>query len=421
MKNTRNLKELHLKTLWEYIVNERILYWLLCLYILFEYVRPQTIYPAIDIIPFAKTVLILTIVVFFGSGKTFSIANIENKLLISYLAVILLSSLFAFSPEVSFSKIYYFIAWILIYFLIINIVDTEERFIFLIFIFLLFNFKMSQYSFRGWVAHGFSFVKIGTGGGPGWFRNSGEFGIEMCIFFPISFYFYLALKDYWPIWKKVIILLLPASAISGMVSSSSRGALVGGAGVLFWILLKSKHKVLGLCILAVISFVIYSAVPEESKSRFQTAGQDTTSMQRLNKWKEGLDMVNKNPILGIGFENYQIADVKIYGGNGILCHNIFIQCMSELGYAGLTIFVLMILFTFKNNYDTRQLAQKDLNNKFIYYMAHSLDGALIGYLISGFFVTVLYYPYFWINLAMTVALNNISKQISLENRSILLR
>jgi hypothetical protein len=28
-------------------------------------------------------------------------------------------------------------------------------------------------------------------------------------------------------------------------------------------------------------------------------------------------------------------------------------------------------------------------------------------MVTGFFVTVLFYPYFWVNLAMTVALNNV--------------
>jgi hypothetical protein len=44
-------------------------------------------------------------------------------------------------------------------------------------------------------------------------------------------------------------------------------------------------------------------------------------------------------------------------------------------------------------------------NLFLFEMAHGLDAALIGYLASGFFVTVLYYPFFWINFAMTVALH----------------
>jgi hypothetical protein len=32
-------------------------------------------------------------------------------------------------------------------------------------------------------------------------------------------------------------------------------------------------------------------------------------------------------------------------------------------------------------------------------------------MVSGFFVTVLYYPYFWINLAMTVALSTVARQL----------
>ena len=37
-------------------------------------------------------------------------------------------------------------------------------------------------------------------------------------------------------------------------------------------------------------------------------------------------------------------------------------------------------------------------------MSHGLDSALVAYLVAGFFVTVLYYPFFWINLAFTVSL-----------------
>jgi len=75
----------------------------------------------------------------------------------------------------------------------------------------------------------------------------------------------------------------------------------------------------------------------------------------------------------------------------------------------------MISYTFINNYQSRRIAKNDLgNNQFIYYMGHGLDGALIGYLVSGFFVTVLYYPYFWINLAMTTALNNTARKMAME-------
>jgi hypothetical protein len=51
------------------------------------------------------------------------------------------------------------------------------------------------------------------------------------------------------------------------------------------------------------------------------------------------------------------------------------------------------------------LVQSKEDLKFLYFLAYGLDGALVGFMVSGFFVTVLYYPYFWINLAMTVSLH----------------
>ena len=59
----------------------------------------------------------------------------------------------------------------------------------------------------------------------------------------------------------------------------------------------------------------------------------------------------------------------------------------------------------------------DRENWFVYYMAHGLDGALVGFIVSGLFVTVLYYPYFWINFAMTVALNGIAKSGAFEQNN----
>ena len=90
----------------------------------------------------------------------------------------------------------------------------------------------------------------------------------------------------------------------------------------------------------------------------------------------------------------------------MLAHNIFVQVGAELGYLGLLAFLLMIAAKFNVNAKTRRLARTTPgDNRFIYAMAFGLDGAMVGYLASGFFITVFYYPYFWINLAMTIALH----------------
>jgi len=80
------------------------------------------------------------------------------------------------------------------------------------------------------------------------------------------------------------------------------------------------------------------------------------------------------------------------------------------GQLNLTCFIFMILFIFILNVPTRKQANV-LNKKFLYFMAYGLDAGLIGYLVAGFFVTVLYYPFFWVQLAMTVALYSVTSGI----------
>ena len=46
----------------------------------------------------------------------------------------------------------------------------------------------------------------------------------------------------------------------------------------------------------------------------------------------------------------------------------------------------------------------------LYALSYGLDAGLIGYLVAGSFVTDLYYPYFWIQILMIVALNNVTKK-----------
>lgn len=406
-----NLYKLKLADITCALRNENKVYLIVLFYLFIEYFRPQSLYPAIDILPYGKFVISMGLIGYVLQKTKNGVRNSANTLMITFLFVILVSSFFGLSLDLSMSYWSDFIAWLLVYYLITNVVNTEKKFLIFILLFLLCSFKMAQFSTRGWIAGGRGYSTWGFGGGPGWFHNSGEFGIQMCVYFPLAFYFYFALKEYWPKWKRMAFALLPLTGLTGMISSSNRGTLVGGGAVVIWMFLKSRYKVKAVCALLLVGVLAFQFIPEEQVLRFKQSGEDKTSVSRLDNWKKGLKMAEMYPVLGVGYKNWQIADRQFFEGNGLLAHNIFIECLSELGYVGLTVFVLLIYATFANNRQTRKIVLKNgLNeNKFIYYMAHGLDAALIGYLASGFFVTVLFYPYFWINLSMTVALNNIAK------------
>jgi hypothetical protein len=64
----------------------------------------------------------------------------------------------------------------------------------------------------------------------------------------------------------------------------------------------------------------------------------------------------------------------------------------------------MIGACFLTTRKVRKLA-KDADDRFLPVLSYGFDAALVGFLVSGSFVTVLYYPYFWIHCALTTCLH----------------
>jgi O-antigen ligase len=96
------------------------------------------------------------------------------------------------------------------------------------------------------------------------------------------------------------------------------------------------------------------------------------------------------------------------GGKRFVCHSVYVQALAESGFIGTSLFVVLIFFFLRLNARTRKLAvasAPDEKRSFQYCFAVALDLALVGYLASGAFVSVLYYPHFWILLGLSVAAN----------------
>ena len=98
---------------------------------------------------------------------------------------------------------------------------------------------MSQHGFFSFASRGFSYTSWGVVGSPGWFRDSGDFGIAMTVFFPLAFAFAFALKDYWGRYKRWFFYFLPITGMVTIVATSSRGAQLGMVAIGIWFLLKS--------------------------------------------------------------------------------------------------------------------------------------------------------------------------------------
>jgi O-antigen ligase len=332
--------------------------------------------------------------------------NPLSKLMVFYGVVVLLSSVFGYNPSDSFSHLSDYFNWVIIYFAIVRSVRTKTQFFIFFLLYMLCNFKMTQHGFLSWAKRGFQFDPDGVGGSPGWFQNSGEFGIQLCIFTPLIVVFILGVRRFCNRYIRIVLYIVPVTALASTVASSARAALIGLAAAALWSVKTTKYFFKTLLIGSMLASIVYFSIPEESMQRFQKSGSDRTSLHRLDRWAKGWETMKEHPLLGIGHKNWvqYYHEHLEYGEPGTpLVHNIFVESGTEHGFLGVGTLTLLLAFMFIVNKRTRSLATQQKDN-FSILIAHGLDAATIGMIISSCFVTVLYYPYVWIHAAFVAAL-----------------
>jgi len=402
--------------LWAQMKKEHFAFWMICLYLLLQYFDPLRIYSALDVLPLDKITIALAVLAWPMDPQRRWVRDATNIWMTLFLFVILLASALATYPSISWSHWFDFVGWYVIYFLIINIVTTPERYFIFVVIFLVANFKMSFFGARTWAGRGFGFSGWGIVGPPGFFQNSSDFSSEMLMFAPIAFELALFVK---PRVKRITYWFLMLGAVTGAMSvlgASSRGSQVALAFQGAWMAIQRKLKLSVLIGVAALAGVGYALLPAAEKARFTAAGTDSTSVQRLDYWRAAIKMIENHPFLGVGYFNFapvyaSHASNKLWHGVAQLPHNIFFQVGTDAGLIGLGVFLILIYRNLKLTNVIRR-ACKDNSDApaFATAIAKGLVLTTWGFVVAGQFNTVAYYPFLWINLALTVSLANIVRQ-----------
>lgn len=389
-------------------------------YLLVEYVRPQSSYEFLSGLPLGQAVIVGFLAACILEGRARLTKHSINWLLLAYLAWFAVSYVFAVRRDLALQPLFDFTKWVIIYFLLINTINTERRLYIFVVALLLLNFKYAQFATRLWVSNGFYSdprgLNAGGGIGAGFFQNPNDFGIAINSVLGLSYFLARGDANRWIGFIKTQWLYLACAATMGIaiIASSSRGAALGMAATAVTVWYKGRHKVISLAAIAVIALGVVAMIPDDNWNRFRTMGssEDGSGQSRLALWNAGIRMANENPLTGVGPNNFVYVNTEIYySQNRVVQHNVFIQAASDHGYPALIILLLMIYASFKSQRQVRLIIkERKLDAPYLYALSHGIDASIVAFCVNGFFITVLYYPFIWILFVLSVALKDVVEQ-----------
>lgn len=407
--------------IWKYFSVDNFAFWMSCAYLFFEYVRPQAIWPVLDLYSsWAQTFVVLSFVGWLlDSNKEFVWTKISTGIA-AFLVLIILSCTNAYWPQIAWNNFMNFFNWAVIFFVLTQIITNRRRFFIFLLIFFLASFKLSFYGARTFAMRGFSFTSWGLAGPEGYFQNPGELAIQMVVFAPMALFFTFGVRPYLKKWKAYLLYLMPITAVLTIIGTNTRGGQIALLAVLVAMIAMSKHRLKMFIAVAIIGLIGFQLLPPEQKARFETMGDDATSQQRLLYWQHGWQMIKDHPWLGVGFFNF-IPYYKQYHSDDIILphharlgivelpHNIIIQVGTDTGFSGTVVFLGLITFAFLHTRKIGKAAKSD-GDLFLENITKGMNLALIGFFVAGQFVTVAYYPFLWIHLLFVTAMDTFWKK-----------
>lgn len=399
-------------------VESKVGFYLVMLAMLFEFGRPQDLFPPLRVIPIPTLIDVSLAVAVFMSGK----ANFSNKQTKLWMALLVVMALWVPFANNNFHALMTFKDMTLCFFFYLGIVafvNSTQRMHKLILMWLGVHTVLA---INGILHHG-----QGVGG---WMGDENDFGMEMNVAIPVAFFMYQgAIGRSKPLYMGLLGLFIMA-----LVSTGSRGGFLGLLAVGAYCWFYSPRKIMSLIIGLCLAGLVLIAAPQEYWDRISTITDDSTmetgtAGQRMFTWGIGWEMFLANPILGVGQANFPWTLGEYLGGrtwqtkslSGRQAHSLYFTLLPELGLVGVFIFGSMVYFNYRDTRVSELLGRrptrtvgvpprvKDIELLRANLYGNAILGGMIGYLVTSTFISTLWYPTFWIMMGLAVALRNTTR------------
>jgi len=260
---------------------------------------------------------------------------------------------------------------------------------------------------------------LGGGRGVGaFFDDENDLAMALCTVMALSYFLGVTARR-----LPVRLAWLVAFGVSafGVVFSFSRGGFLGMLAVGAYALYHSPRRVAAALVIIVAVALLLPFVPtswyDEMATIRTSAQEEDTGGLRLYMWGLAWKAFLDRPILGVGpkvfnrvAEDYHDPRKSIMGVHvwGRACHSLYFTMIAEVGLVGTILWLWLLIVSVRHvrrvavgisadRVRKRDAAPAELDpeRKALLGVCRGLTGAIFGFLVSGAFLTVNYYPTMW--------------------------
>ncbi|MFN7926623.1 MAG: putative O-glycosylation ligase, exosortase A system-associated [Blastocatellia bacterium] len=325
----------------------------------------------------------------------------------------MMGTYFGYNAPNAESKFIEFTKVIVIGLLISALVDSEQKVRGFLFVVISSVALVTFKDFVGSIIHMGNVKLVGPGGA---FEDNNDYALLLVMTTPMAYYFAKNEARWYLRWGFYGIGIMTATTI---LFTYSRGGFLGLCVVALLLALKTRYKVTGLAVIAILAVLFISFGPDKVKERIGTIKdaqeQDSSAQQRLRAWEVSGKIIRDYPLTGIGMKNILLIYSKYGDANDTrVAHNSYLQCAVDAGIPALLFFITMLVVTvFRLRSVRRSLKKRSPDNLVINY-THGMEVAVLGYCVSAFFLSQYTFEILYMIVPLATALKALARNYEKE-------
>ena len=246
--------------------------------------------------------------------------------------------------------------------------------------------------------------------------DSNYFALAAMLGLPIAYAWFISERR--PFYRWVLFGSLVIIS-AGTASVGSRGGLLALMAFVGFIIYHSRNRVRNFIVLSFVLITPMLFIPRNPITRFihPDYADVKASDVRVETWKAGLRMIKAHPIAGIGLGEFkpQISKYTDDPKLNKLAHNTYLEIASELGLLCFSIYIWLLYETYQT-FTWLRRAAREFDSKLFYNMALGMQGGLVGFFVSSFFLSAEYVKFFWFYVFISISMVRVAQKYAVAQR-----